>query len=116
MVQLILCLLVIFSLWLLSKRFYFGKEFVIRIKPSKLLLLKGSAPKNFLSEALLISKQNKVYGLIFGVKTQYGLTLKFSPKISGSNAQRFRNVFPFELYSSRQSHDGDNQFPRKRAR
>ena len=108
----VLLVLIIFC-WLVSRWQYFGKQFVIKVDPANVKLLKGSVPQRFLSEAALISKHNKVRGLIFGIDSQNGLALRFSKGVSDANAQRFRNTFPFNAYCSGSPPD-DNGLARKR--
>ncbi len=112
-VYLLLALLFIIFCWLTSKRKYFGKKFVIKVDPVKVKLLKGSVPQRFLNEAALISRHHKIRGFIFGVDSGNGLVLRFSKGVSDSNAQRFRNTFPFNAYRSGSPPD-DNGLARKR--
>ncbi len=86
--------------WVLNKHYHFGKKFVIKVEPLKIKILKGLPPKRFINEVKLISKHNRVRGFIFGIETDNNFTLKFSKGISSSNAQRIRNVFSFNTYSS----------------
>ena len=94
-IELLALTVILFFVWLLNKRYYFGKIFVLKVTPLKTSLIKGYVSQSFIKDVEIISKTNKVRGHIFGLKANNRITLSFSKRISSSNAQRFRNVFPY---------------------
>ena len=94
-----------------------GKLFILKISPGRVVVKKGSPPNAFVKECKLIIRHQIVRGYIYGVKNDNGVSLRFSSSIKPDQAQRFRNVFPFDLFSSnRRPNDFDSTSPRKRAR
>lgn len=75
-------------------RFVFPPVFTITIKNDIATLSQGKANNKLVTEfSLIAQKQNILLGAIYGVKSSKGITLDFSPSISDSDRQRFRNVW-----------------------
>jgi hypothetical protein len=85
-------------IWVLNKKLFIGKLFVIKLTKSKAIVLKGVPPRNFIAECNIMARKKNSPGYIFGVKDHQGIALKFSSNIKKETAQRFRNLFPFEQY------------------
>lgn len=93
-----LFLIVFYSLWLLNKKFFFGKIFVIKITRAKAKCLKGNPPSSFLIDCNIIARKYNNSGYVYGIGGEKEFSLKFSKGIKESSAQRLRNVFPFEAF------------------
>ena len=90
---------------------YFNKLFVIKIKPGKAELVKGSPPPKYLEDCRKIVRRNRIYGVVCGAENEQGVILQFSRGITEDFRQRFRNVFPYELYE-RKPFLGDTNTPK----
>ena len=104
-------------IWVLNKKLFIGKQFVIKLTKSKAIVLKGRPPKTFIVECNAMARKKNSPGYIYGVKDLHGIALNFSPNIAEETAQRFRNLFPFEQYkSSSTSTSPDGRSKRKKAK
>jgi len=72
----------------------FPPEFEIEINDFKAFARIGKISVKFLGDCSDISKQNNIRnGKISGIKSSYGISLKFSSSIPECHHQRFRNAW-----------------------
>jgi hypothetical protein len=86
----------IYILDFLHKVFRYGyvPVFTITIKKGIAVLSQGKAPNKLVTEfSLIAQKQNILFGTIYGVRSNKGISLDFSPSILDCDRQRFRNVW-----------------------
>jgi hypothetical protein len=75
-------------------RFICPPVFTITIKNGIATLSQGKASNKLVTEfSSITQEQNISHGVIYGVRSSKGITLDFSPSISDSERQRFRNVW-----------------------
>jgi uncharacterized protein DUF3634 len=85
----------VMSGWI-SDFFYkiFPPVFVVEIKRFKAFARIGKVSADFLWDCSDISRQNDIRsGKIYGVKSSFGISLKFSSAIPEQSHQRFRNAW-----------------------
>jgi hypothetical protein len=101
--EIYIVLIIIVAIILSNKIFQFNSVFILKIKGKNLDIKKGKLPDRFMHEAKTISIEKRIVGEIKGIKTEHGIKLSFSNSINELNQQRFRNVFPYELYDSKKT-------------
>ena len=87
-------------IWVLNNKLFIGKRFVIKLTKSEAIVLKGRPPKQFVVECNIIARKKNTPGYIYAVNDHQGIALIFTKHIAEGTAQRLRNVFPFEQYST----------------
>lgn len=87
-------------IWVLNRKLFIGKRFVIKLTKSKAIVLKGRPPKKFVVECNTMARKKHTPGYIYGVNNHQGIALIFTKHIAEGTAQRLRNLFPFEQYST----------------
>ena len=90
-------------IWILNKKLFIGKHFVIKLTKSKAIVLKGRPPKQFVVECNIMARKKNTPGYIYGVKNYQGIALIFTKNIAEGTAQRLRNLFPFDQYSTQKT-------------
>ncbi|MEJ1388071.1 MAG: DUF3634 family protein [Candidatus Sedimenticola sp. (ex Thyasira tokunagai)] len=105
----ILFALMIFVLWILGTKLYFGKHFVIRISPGLVTVKKGEPPKVFLKDCRLIIRHQIIRGYIYGIRNHDGIKLEFSSSIDPGTQQKIRNIFPFAKFTQKNTPDGTTE-------
>jgi hypothetical protein len=75
-------------------RFICPPVFTITIENGIATLSQGEATNKLVTEFSSIAQEQGILpGSIYGVRSSKGITLDFSPSISDSDRQRFRNVW-----------------------
>ena len=71
------------------------KVFIIRIRPARIRVIKGSVPKKLIQDCLRIIQNQRVYGDVWATwdKDRNELRIHFSKTLDETFRQRFRNLY-----------------------
>lgn len=74
------------------------KVFIIRIRPARVKVIKGSISKKLIQDCEQIIRNQRVYGDVWGIWEGNELRTYFSKSLDESFRQKFRNVFSIDSY------------------